>query len=102
MVFMQMFVSCESMQYKRSAFAFLLNGSLYGKNLNGRNFRIHWTRNWKVVTLDRPNIDIELLQRSQLSLYERCIEHPTSLLRVKEYPFGHEAAENLMRSADTP
>ena len=31
MVFTQIFVSYESVQYKRSAFTFLFNGSLYGK-----------------------------------------------------------------------
>ena len=33
MVFTQIFVSYESMQYKQSAFTFLLNGSLYGKKI---------------------------------------------------------------------
>ena len=32
MVFTQIFVSCESVQYKQSTFAFLFNGSLYGRN----------------------------------------------------------------------
>ena len=64
-----------------------------GKNLNGRNFRIHWTHNWKVVTLDRPK-DF---------FWNMDVEHPISLLRVKEYRFGRKAAENLsMQSAYTP
>ena len=33
MVFTQIFVSYESVQYKRSAFTFLFNGSLYGKRI---------------------------------------------------------------------
>ena len=33
MVFMQIFVSYESVQYKRSVFTFLFNGSLYGKKI---------------------------------------------------------------------
>ena len=54
----------ESVQCKQSAFAFSFNWKLYGKNENGRNLRTHWTRNWKVVTLDRAHRDIAMITAS--------------------------------------
>ena len=86
MVFTQIFVSYESVQYKRSAFTFLFNGSLYGKKLiisvtsayiacaTGK-----WYHSIELAEAFFWSIDIELLQRSQLALYGRSFEHPASL-----------------------
>ena len=48
-VFTQVFVSCDSLQYKWCVFTFLFNGSC----INYRNFHMHWMCNWKMGPLDR-------------------------------------------------
>ena len=80
MVIMQIFASYESVQYKRSAFTFLFNGSLYGKKI-----KLSVTSAYiECATGSSPiaffwSIDIGLLERSQLALYEISFERPASL-----------------------
>ena len=81
MVFTQIFVSYESVQYKRSAFTFLFNGSLYGKKLTSAYIELCVTgkRYHSIELADSFLLKYRLLQTSQLALYERSFERPASL-----------------------